>query len=140
MLGMMSLKNVGRQKYFDVFTTQLRLSYPRPDLTYYYEGYEYDRDDKNVYYSYELAKRETVNKITTVFKNAGISLGDRNVLASIFCVSDKNTAPYPIPVLVVGKYNSELIIVKGEKILSINIFGYGSELLLDGTHYMNSGY
>lgn len=139
-LGQMALKNVGRQKYYDVFMTQVRLSFPKPDVDYFYRGYEYDRDDKNVYFNYEIAKRDYINRLLTVFRNGGISLADKNVFASIFCVRDKNTVPYPIPVLIIGKNNSELAIVKGDKVLSINVFGYGSDVLLDGNSYLNSAY
>lgn len=139
-LGVFPLKYVGRQKYQDVFRTQLGIHYPKTDVNYYYDGYEYDRDDKFVYYNYEIAKRETINQIASIFKNSGISIGDRNVFATNFTITDKNVAPYPIPVLIVGKYNSEFIICKGSKVLSINIFGYGSELMLNGDINMDSSY
>lgn len=137
--GIFELPNLKKQNLRDVFDTQFRLYYSNND-NYYYDGYEVSRDDKNVLFQYEFAKREFLNRIILLFRNSDITISDKNVFASTFTIVDKDIAPYPEAYLIVGAYASEIIIVKGDKIVSINIIPYGSIALLDDKQYIHSAY
>lgn len=137
--GTFELPVMKKQKLYDIFNTRFRMCYTNPDW-YFYDGYEIERNDRNVVFFYEFAKREYLNNIVALFKNAGVSIKEKNIFASTLTIRDKSIAPYPIPVLVIGKHSSEFIIVKGDKVLTTNTFDYGEDLLLDFNNYLNSGY
>ena len=137
--GIFELPNLKKQRLWDVFVTKFRLSFPNEN-DYFYDGYEVGRDDKNIKYQFEFAKRENINKIINLYKGANIHIISKNIFASLFIENEKNAVVYPIPYLIVGTKNSELIVIKGDKIVSINIFNFGSEMLLNTDKYLNSGY
>ena len=137
-IGTFKMPNLKKQRLSDIFTTTFRLAFAN-DRAFVYEGYEIEKDEKNVTYQYEFARRDSINRLLNVYKNSGVIIDSKNVFASLFAISDKGTAPYPVATLIVGKKNSEFIIVKGEKIVSINIIEYGSEVLLK-QEYLQSGF
>lgn len=138
-LGTFDLPALSKSKLRDVFITRFRLCYPSY-RDYYYNYFEYYRDQKGTVYFYELAKKDSINRLVGAFKNNGIKIKAVNIFASLLKTDDKNLTSYPITTLIIGEYDSELIIVKGGKILSINSIGYGSKVLLNQEFYNHSGY
>ncbi len=137
--GLFELPNLAKNKTKDVFETRFRLNFPNFN-DYFFDSIELSKDQKKVFYFYKFAKRDNVNKILNLFKTNGININNVNTFSSLFASEDKDANAYPIATLVIGEYDSELIITKGNTVFSVNIFGYGRKVLLNSKEYLNSGY
>lgn len=137
--GLFELPNLAKNKTKDVFETRFRLNFPNFN-DYFFDSIELSKDQKKVFYFYKFAKRDNVNKLLNLFKTNGVNINSVNTFSSFFVSEDKDANAYPIATLVIGEYDSELIITKGNTVFSVNIFGYGKKVLLNNKEYLNSGY
>ena len=137
--GLFELPNLAKNKTKDVFETRFRMNFPNFN-DYFFDSMEFSKDQKKVFYFYKFAKRDNVNKILSLFKTNGINISYVNVFSSLFVTDDKDSNAYPIATLVIGDYDSELIISKGNTVFAVNIFGYGKITLLNDKEYLNSAY
>ena len=129
---------MSKRKMDDIFTTRFRLCFPNYN-DYFINYYEFTRDEKNVTYFAEFAKRDIVNKIVNAFKSKGVDIKEINNFGSLFTSSDKSFT-YPIATLIVGDYSSELIITKGNSLLSINKIKIGNKVLFNKDYYLHSSF
>lgn len=123
----------------DAFTTKFRMAFPNY-TDYYVDSFELARNESTVYFFYEFAKRESVDMIVNIFKDHGIKITSINEFSYLFAEKEDSATKFPTATLVVGKHESELIISRGNKVLAVNQFGYGSAVVLNGNHYLISGY
>lgn len=130
---------LAKNRLQDAFDTKFRMAFPNYS-EYYSDSFELGKDENTVYYFYEFAKRDSVDLIVNVFKDHGIKINNINEYAYLFTDQEANASKFPIATLIVGEFEIELIITRANKVLSVNQFGYGSNVILNGKRYLNSGY
>ena len=137
--GLFSLPKISRFKINDVFETTFKMSFPNFQ-DYFIDHYEYDKKEEGSTFFYTLSKRKASNDIINIFSKSSISIKGVTYFAQSFAEKYGNLSGYPEATLFIGKESSELIITKGNKVISINIIDYGLNILLGEDSYLDSAY
>ena len=137
--GKFDIPNISKKNEKDIFHTNFRLAFPNYK-EYYVSSKELSRSDNTVSYLYAFTKIEYINKINEAFKSIGINITTEDTLNEILPGLRGSRSEFPQIYLMIGKYNSELFIVKGDSILSSNFFGFGDEALNSSSKYLYSAY
>lgn len=128
-----------RRNEKDIFLTQFRLAFPNYK-DYYVDSFELSRTDNNVSYLYAFSKISVINQFKDAFNSLELPISNVTTLNQMFISLDKGQNAFPQIYLSIGKYNSELFIIKDNHVLSNNIIGFGEEELNGGTRYLYSAY
>ena len=137
--GLFEIPAMSHSRQRDIFDTRFKSWFPNFD-DYHVRNYEYERAQKTSKYFYTLCRKDTVDLLVNVLKSAGVKVSNVNYFASLYVSTFEKKNAYPIATLVVGKWDSELIISKGDSVLSIACIGYGEKLLNKGEEYLHSAY
>lgn len=137
--GSMELPPLSKVRTKDVFNTRFKLFYPSFE-DFYVRSFEYERSKEKVLYFYRFAKRDDLQSILSCIKANGGSVKSIAAYASLFAKQDKEGVLYPKAFLVIGIDDSELIITRGSEVLCVYSLGYGSNTLLNGESFLDSGY
>ena len=137
--GNFDVPTINKRNEKDIFLTQFRLAFPNY-LNYYVSSFELSRSDKHVNYLYSFMKIEYLDILVSAFNNVGVDIANKNTFNQLVMSNGKNNNPYPRIFLVIGKYNSEIFITKGNNIIANNFFSLGEEELDTGNEYLYSAY
>ena len=137
--GTFDLPKLSRFRVKDVFNTTFKMCFPNY-TDYYLDSYEFDRNEHGSVFFYSLMKKNSINRLIEFFKSKSVKIRNIDYFASNYVSSCENKSIYPIATLFMGPEYSELIISKGNSVLSINSFDYGANQLMDGSQYLYSSY
>ena len=137
--GLFDLPKLSRFKIGDVFETRFKSYYPNFN-DYFVDYYEYEKNNSGSIYFYTLTKKHIIDEIINVFAKSSIQIKGFNYFADALVQFFENKNEYPEANLIIGKDSSELIISKGNKVISTNYIDYGLKQLIDSNEYFFSPY
>ena len=136
--GLFNLPHLSPFKVNDVITTRLKMNFPDYKKYYFsYSLFEKRRDDNSYFYSF--ANIDVVNNYLDLFEKNGVHISNIDYFANSFIKIVKGTS-FPVARLFIGKKRSELVVYKGELVVSVNEIEYGTEDLNNGELYINSAF
>ncbi len=137
--GTFSLPILSRFKIRDVFETRFKLCYPNFQ-DYFLTFEEYHRGEEDSLFFYTVGKKDDIDALVSVFKKNGIRISGIDYFAHYVTSNLENKAVYPSCYLFVGPSSSEVVLCKGNKVLSISTCEYGEKEILNVDQYLESAY
>ena len=136
--GLFNLPHLSPFKVNDVITTRLKMNFPNYNKYYFsYSIFEKRREENSYFYSF--ASIEIVNNYIDLFEKNGVHILNVDYFANTFLSNFKATN-FPVARLFIGKNRSELVIYKGDLVVSVNEIEYGTDDLNSGELYIHSAF
>ena len=136
--GIEQLPVLSKSKVADIFDTRFKMYFPNYQ-DYFVKAFEMERNSDYVKYFYSLAKRQSVNKILNAIRAKTIEIKNIDYYGNVF-VRQRSNVDFPIATLMVGKYQSEIFISKGNQVFAISILPMGENELFAKEGYLTSSY
>ena len=136
--GLFNLPQISPFKVNDVISTRFKLNFPDFDKYYFTYSLFEKKHEENTYF-YSFANKEVVNTYSDIFEKNGIHITNVDYYANSFPNVAKG-ANFPVARLFIGKDISEVVIYKGDLVVSIYKIDYGYEELSREDIYLDSGY
>jgi len=137
--GISELPPFSKKKTEDTFLTKFKIDFPKyKELYLSYK--EYEKNSKSTFMLYSICKISVLDSILNEFKKHSINIKNICNFSGIIAKKQNQKTNFPCAYLVVGTKESELVIAKGNSVISSSIIELGEEQLLDKTVLQDSSY